>query len=152
MTHVTIERAKLENVLEALEKATRYGAGGFEDAKDSIKQALAAPTVQEPVGYVDVVDGEYVGVITGEVGWEERLYTTPQAAQPAPVPLTDEPKKLFGYEIWNRFYRSKEELLQEMVRSNSGYPKDWIEANIRDVYVHGIPTIETHRSITQGQP
>jgi hypothetical protein len=77
-------------------------------------------------------------------------YTTPPA-QPA-VPLTDEPKKLFGYEIWNRFYRSKEELLQEMVRSNSGYPQDWIEANIRDVYVHGIPAIEAHHGITKGQP
>jgi hypothetical protein len=48
--------------------------------------ALAAP-VQEPVGYVDVVDGEYVGVITGEVGWEEKLYTTPPA-QPTPEQYT----------------------------------------------------------------
>ena len=37
----------LELALEALEKATRYGAGGFEDAKDSIKQALAAPVQDE---------------------------------------------------------------------------------------------------------
>jgi hypothetical protein len=41
MTHKKDEALKL--ALEALEKATRYGAGGFEDAKDSIKQALAAP-------------------------------------------------------------------------------------------------------------
>jgi len=32
----------LKLALEALERATRYGAGGFEDVKDSIKQALAA--------------------------------------------------------------------------------------------------------------
>lgn len=85
-------------------------------------------------------------------GWRPLVYgdTTPPA-QPA-VPLTDEPKKLFGYEIWNRFYRSKEELLQEMVRSNSGYSQDWIEANIRDVYVHGIPAIEADHGITKGQP
>jgi hypothetical protein len=58
---------------------------------------------------------------------------TPPAAQPA----VQDVKELFGYEIWNRFYRSKEELLEEMVRPNSGYPQDWIEANIREVYVHG---------------
>jgi hypothetical protein len=48
------------------------------------------PPVAEPVGYVDVVDGEYVGVITGEVGLEERLYTTPPAARRQWVGLTDE--------------------------------------------------------------
>ena len=36
----------LKLALEALEDATRYGAGGFEDAKDAIKQALEQP-VQE---------------------------------------------------------------------------------------------------------
>jgi hypothetical protein len=61
------------------------------------------------------------------------LYTTPPAAQPA----VQDVKELFGYEIWNRFYRSKPELLDEMVRPNAGYPLDWIEANIREVYVHG---------------
>jgi hypothetical protein len=55
----------------------------------------------------------------------------------AAQPLVQEPKELFGYEIWNRFYRSKPELLDEMVRPNAGYPLDWIEANIREVYVHG---------------
>jgi hypothetical protein len=44
----------LKLALEALERATRYGAGGFEDAKDSIKQALAAP-VQEPVDSVQAI-------------------------------------------------------------------------------------------------
>jgi hypothetical protein len=42
----------LRLALEALEAATRYGAGGFEDAKDALREA--------------------------------------QAAQPSPVPLTDE--------------------------------------------------------------
>lgn len=47
----------LELALEALEKATRYGAGGFEDTKEAIKQALntatplAAP-VQKPVANI----------------------------------------------------------------------------------------------------
>jgi hypothetical protein len=50
----------------------QYGA-------DCVKAAQPAP-VQEPVGYVDLVDGEYIGVITGEVGWEEKLYTAPPAA------------------------------------------------------------------------
>jgi hypothetical protein len=45
----------LDLALEALERATRYGAGGFEYAKDSIKQALAAQPapVQEPVKWSD---------------------------------------------------------------------------------------------------
>ncbi len=30
----------LKMALNALEAATRYGAGGFDDAKDAIKQAL----------------------------------------------------------------------------------------------------------------
>jgi hypothetical protein len=60
-----------------------------EKAITAIKQALAA-SVQEPVGYVDVVDGEYVGVITGEVGWEEKLYTTPPSAQRPWVGLTEQ--------------------------------------------------------------
>jgi len=59
--------------------------------------------------------------------------STPPAAQPA----VQDVKELFGYEIWSRFYRSKPELLDEMVRPNAGYPLDWIEANIREVYVHG---------------
>ena len=66
--------------------------------------------------------------------------------------MTEEPKKLFGYEIWNRFYRSKEELIEEMARPNSGYHQDWIEANIREVYVHGTPAIEAAHGITKGQP
>jgi len=43
---MTQEALKL--ALEALEAATRYGAGGFEDAKDAIKEALAQPE-QKPV-------------------------------------------------------------------------------------------------------
>ena len=48
MAHTKDEALKL--ALKALEKATRYGAGGFEDAKDSIKQALAAqPAPVKPI-------------------------------------------------------------------------------------------------------
>jgi hypothetical protein len=43
----------LKLALEALEAATRYGAGGFEDAKDALRAAQAAQPapVQEPVAY-----------------------------------------------------------------------------------------------------
>ena len=95
MTHTKNEVLKL--ALEALERATRYGAGGFEDAKDAIKQALAAPTVQEPVARV-IDDGtpegatEWIPFVnrveplkTGDL-----LYTNPPAAQPAiPDAITD---------------------------------------------------------------
>jgi hypothetical protein len=40
----------LKLVLEALEAATRYGAGGFEDAKDALREAQAA---QEPVAWLE---------------------------------------------------------------------------------------------------
>jgi len=53
-----------------------------------------------------------------------------------------EKKELFGYEIFNCFYRSKEELFEEWVNEKRGFPQDWIEANIREVYVHGTPAIE----------
>ena len=41
----------LKLVMEALEAATRYGAGGFEDAKDALREAQAAQPapVQEPM-------------------------------------------------------------------------------------------------------
>jgi hypothetical protein len=60
---------------------------------------VSLASVQEPVGYVDVVDGEYVGVITGEVGWEERLYTTPPAAKRPWVGLTDDEILKLAYPI-----------------------------------------------------
>jgi hypothetical protein len=88
------------------------------------------------------------------------------AAQPA----VQEPKELFGYEIWNCFYRSREELLEAFVdkgiqwvgvkadgtptgESFNGYNKEWIEANIREVYVHGTPAIAKREAeAKKGQP
>jgi hypothetical protein len=37
-----MDKEALKLVLEALEAATRYGAGGFEDAKDALREAQAA--------------------------------------------------------------------------------------------------------------
>jgi hypothetical protein len=40
----------LKLALEALEAATRYGAGGFEDAKDALQEAQAAqPAVPDAI-------------------------------------------------------------------------------------------------------
>ncbi len=55
MTHITIERSKLEQVLEALELSSvivdSFGLQKkMQEAHATIKQARAAPTVQEPVG------------------------------------------------------------------------------------------------------
>lgn len=65
----------------------------------------------------------------------------------AEQPAQQETKELFGYEIWNLFYRTKEELFEALVDKGidwatpsgtyNGYNKEWIEANIREVYVHG---------------
>jgi hypothetical protein len=55
---------------------------------DKLEQALAAP-VQEPIGYVKLIDtpfGEKLKpVLTIAVPVGSKLYTTPPAAQPAPV-------------------------------------------------------------------
>jgi hypothetical protein len=90
MTHIAIEKEKLEQVLDALECATRYGAGGFEYAKDSIKQALAAPV--QPVAWTLLLVGAHNGLV-GKAGEKflsnpehyQRVdvYTAPPAAQPA---------------------------------------------------------------------
>ena len=77
----------LKLALEALERATRYGAGGFEYAKDSIKQALAAQPapVQEPVAEVTEADTENYKIrIIKPQPAGTKLYTTPPA-QPAPL-------------------------------------------------------------------
>ena len=53
----------LKLVLEALEAATRYGAGGFEDAKDALREAQAAqPAVPDAFG---TREGEHPQYIQG---------------------------------------------------------------------------------------
>lgn len=57
-----IEAMKL--ALEALEAATRYGAGGFEDAKDALREALAEqPVVPDAIHHTDT--SETLEYITG---------------------------------------------------------------------------------------
>ena len=103
---------------------------------EALRQALEALEIVRPME-------------NPEPAVEEAIAAIKQALE-APV---QDVKELFGYEIWNRFYRSKPELLDEMVRPNAGYPLDWIEANIREVYVHGTPAIAKRESETKkGQP
>jgi hypothetical protein len=53
----------LRLVLEALEAATRYGAGGFENAKDALREAQAAqPAVPDAFG---TREGEHPQYIQG---------------------------------------------------------------------------------------
>ena len=57
MTRVTIEKEKLEKVLKALELSSvtvdSFGLQKeMQEAIAAIKQAIAAPTVQEPIGYL----------------------------------------------------------------------------------------------------
>jgi hypothetical protein len=53
----------LKLVLEALEAATRYGAGGFENAKDALREAQAAqPAVPDAFG---TREGEHPQYIQG---------------------------------------------------------------------------------------
>jgi hypothetical protein len=53
----------LKLVLAALEAATRYGAGGFEDAKDALREAQAAqPAVPDAFG---TREGEHPQYIQG---------------------------------------------------------------------------------------
>jgi hypothetical protein len=53
----------LRIALEALEAATRYGAGGFEDAKDALREAQAAqPAVPDAFG---TREGEHPQYIQG---------------------------------------------------------------------------------------
>jgi hypothetical protein len=51
----------LKLVMEALEAATRYGAGGFEDAKDALREAQAAqPAVPDAFGTREGEHPQYV--------------------------------------------------------------------------------------------
>jgi hypothetical protein len=102
MTHIKYEDLKL--ALEALE-STRIIDFSVEDivswkkAITAFKQALAAPTVQEPCGWQFYQDGKWHNGMeinnhranTEAAGVPVRdVYPTPPAAQPAPVPLTYE--------------------------------------------------------------
>jgi hypothetical protein len=122
MTHITIEKAKLEKVFYAL-TAAKHGNLDNEWTEEVLaicKQALAAPTVQEPLGYLEIDDiesqREYPHNCRNVNLWHEggegmaAIYTTPPAApkvvdchatgvcvqsglraeQPAPVPPTNE--------------------------------------------------------------
>jgi hypothetical protein len=60
MTH---KDEALRLALEALDAATRYGAGGFEDAKDALREAQAAqPAVPDAFG---TREGEHPQYIQG---------------------------------------------------------------------------------------
>ncbi len=51
----------LKLVLEALDAATRYGAGGFDDAKDALREAQAAqPAVPDAFGMREGEHPQYV--------------------------------------------------------------------------------------------
>jgi hypothetical protein len=95
MTHITIERAKLEQILEAL-NSPAYGKELRELQNKAIivaKQALEQP-VQEPYGYVSThtnglmhFNKTFQGVYTDTATEIVAVHTNPPAA---PVPLTDE--------------------------------------------------------------
>jgi hypothetical protein len=107
MTHVTIERDKLERMMTLLAVATLHTpalqAERTELVEAGLKALAAQPAVQEPVGRV-CFEGD-------EVVWTDEppesgtlLYTTPPAAQPA-VPdaihhtdLSEHPQYIEG---WN---------------------------------------------------
>jgi hypothetical protein len=91
MTHTKDEA--LHRALEALLINCGGNTEGIgKEAITAIKQALAAPTVQEPCGRLESDPDEgHIFVPRIEGDWSmlgEDLYTTPPAAQPAPVPLT----------------------------------------------------------------
>jgi hypothetical protein len=68
-----------------------------------------------------------------------------------PEAAAQEHKELFGYEIWGHFYRTKEELLEAFVDKGiqwatpngpfNGMNEEWVKANIREVYVHGVTAL-----------
>jgi hypothetical protein len=89
MKHITIERAKLEQWLKAVDMfAGEDRQKALHEAGKEMLQALAAP-VQEPVAYRGrLVSGNYWYCNTPQFfDNAEPLYTTPPAA---PVPLTDD--------------------------------------------------------------
>ena len=110
MTHITIEKEKLEKVFYAL-TAAKHGNLDNEWAEEVLaicKQALAAPTVQEPVSDTEIAAWaerhDIQGTPTDLRGMFEDAasFTNPPAAQPAPVQQTvalraalDEAKECF---------------------------------------------------------
>jgi hypothetical protein len=110
MTHITIERSKLEQALEALGKSIAITMADIDlrhKAITAIKQALAQPAPVQPVAQVHpnhlkpTKDGErwcrevllYSGNHDGDLlngeNYRVKLYTTPPAAQRQWVGLTD---------------------------------------------------------------
>lgn len=82
------QRAAMQAALEALNSATRYGAGGFEDAKDLLRAALAQQSIPIPTN----ADVAAAMVLCG-MAWlkehaPERLKSQPE--QQAPVAWCDE--------------------------------------------------------------
>jgi hypothetical protein len=85
MTHITIEKEKLEKVLETLELSSvivdSFGLQKkMQEAHATIKQALAAP-VQEPMAYCEI---HYLPEPCAQCSKEHEGYNT-SPAQPAPV-------------------------------------------------------------------
>jgi hypothetical protein len=146
MTHITIEREALQTVLDTLEEnhhlIEQYERSEYLALYDRqitvIKQALAAPTVQEPVAWWN---GEYGSPVfaferdTPGIGLGNPdatpLYTTPPA-QPAPVPLTDKQIE----HLW-------ETRVSQPCPSYPLEKSDWVQF---------ARAIEASHGITKGQP
>ncbi len=153
MTHITIERAKLEQWVKAVVSVARYapaGEGVFsavmmaqDDMNEVLKQALAAPPVQEPRWYcVDKTgvailctdeDDAKQGAKQAEKAWPRfapyravQLWEYPPP--PAPVPLTDEQR--------SKMYRTA------VLRGDS--------IMVRGDYELGISDAEAAHGITKG--
>ena len=146
MTHITIERAKLALADATQSAMTSHNSEGdqvicikphlWKQLREAI-QALAAPTVQEPFGYLEIDDiesqREYPNNSRNVNLWHEggegmvAIYTTPPA-QPAPVPLTPDQRKNL-----------------------------WVSATIElpsqeNCYYRGLVDAEAYHGITKGQP
>jgi len=65
-----MSKEAMKLALEALEKATRYGAGGFDEAKEALEEALAKQGQGEPVAKVG-------HDLEGHIGWNPNLTELP---------------------------------------------------------------------------
>ena len=61
MSKEVTARSAMKLALEALNAATRYGAGGFEDAKDALRAALASEAKEQPAQQQEPVGPEPFG-------------------------------------------------------------------------------------------